>query len=66
MWAKLFQLAAKFILLPAVKELTAKAYWALKEFLERKKRLKKTQDAARRIEDAKTPSDVAGSIDDLP
>lgn len=43
--------------------------WAIKvgkRMIARKKRVKETQDAARRVENANTNSDIRDSIDDLP
>lgn len=62
MWAKVIS----SILLNVINSLASKAYQAVTKYLERRKRDKRSQEVAKKVEDAKTPSEIRDSIDDLP
>jgi hypothetical protein len=62
MFSKFFAGILKTLLI----DLVSWAYGAAKRMIARKKRVKKTQDAAREVENANSNSDIRDSIDDLP
>lgn len=47
-------------------DLVAWATRAVTDWIARRKRVKKTQDAAKEVENAKNPNDVRDSADNLP
>lgn len=65
MWAKL---GAQLIveLLKFIPGLVAKGVDALRAYLERKKRIRTAEEAAKKVEDAKSPEDIRTAADDLP
>lgn len=62
MWQKI--LASVIVTL--TKDFATWAFSFVSRFIKRKKRVKKSEEVAQRIEDAKTPDEVRASIDDLP
>lgn len=54
------------VLVTLLSNLASKGWRALIGYIERRKRNKKSQEVAERVENAKSPNDIRDSVDDLP